>query len=229
MSVWLSRIRSLHHFFLHHLTYSLTLASALAVSIFVGRVYIARTATYAFFMWNLSLAWLPYLFSLYIVYVHKRSPQRWGYLILPALAWMLFFPNAPYIVTDLIHLEERSRVPFWYDIGFFATYVWTGLSLGVASLRVMQNVVSEYLGRAGGWLFALGIIGLSGSGIYIGRFVGWNSWDLILQPLEVLADVTLRFAHPIRNPQPFAFTMMFAALILVCYLTFGSIPHREKT
>ncbi len=146
---------------------------------------------------------------------------------MPAALWLIFLPNAPYIITDLWHLDERRPVPMWYDIGMLASFAWTGLFLAVASLNAMQNVIKDYFGRIVGWLFAFGAIGLSGLGIYLGRFLNWNSWDLIFQPHDVLGDIVARFAHPIKYSQAYGVTLLFAAFFLVCYLTFISIEHRK--
>ena len=63
-------------------------------------------------VWNLFLAWLPYLWSLWAVSIQRRQPRRWWRLLLPATLRLLFFPNAPYLVTDLIHrpIDETPRL-----------------------------------------------------------------------------------------------------------------------
>lgn len=228
MSAGFTTLQRLHRLCLRHSLYPIVLSSALTLVILLGRFYLGRTLVYGYFAWNLVLAWLPYFFGLLALYWHHRYPRRWLLLIVPVALWLVFFPNAPYVITDLVHLEERARVPIWYDIGFFVTYIWTGLFLTVVSLHTMQGIARDYVGRAGSWLFALMVIGLGGLGVYIGRYIGWNSWDFILQPFEVVADVIEQFAHPLRHPQPFGFTMMFAAFIFVCYVSYVSVPLRHK-
>jgi uncharacterized membrane protein len=106
-------------------------------------------------------------------------------------------------------------------------FAWTGLFLAVFSLRTMQTLVKSYLGAAASWLFVLGSLGLGGLGVYIGRFLRWNSWDLLLQPRSVLADVVIRLADPLNHPRTIGVTLLFAAFLLVCYLTFTIIPSPE--
>jgi len=221
-----NRLRRLHRFFLSQLFYPLVLSTALAVALFAARAYYSHRLTFVFLIWNLFLAWIPYLCSLWITSLHQRAPQRWWHLVLPSFVWLIFLPNAPYLITDLLHLNERPPVPFWFDIGFLATFAWTGCFLAIASLRAMQNVVQDLSGRWLSWLFVLPIIGLSGVGIYLGRFMNWNSWDLILRPQAVLVETIGNFAHPIRNPQPFGVTALFAAFLLVAYLMFASVQHQ---
>ncbi|MEW5721330.1 MAG: DUF1361 domain-containing protein, partial [Chloroflexota bacterium] len=190
--------------------------------------YLSHSSAYRFLVWNLWLAWIPYLFALSVTLLHQWFPRHWWLLLLPSALWLLFLPNAPYIVTDLWHLDERKPVPMWYDIGMLATFAWTGLFLAVASLNAMQRVVRDYCGRVVGWVFAFGAIGACGFGIYLGRFLNWNSWDVFFRPRSVAADIVARLAHPIQNPGAFGFTFLFAAFVLVCYLTFASVEHRQR-
>jgi uncharacterized membrane protein len=151
--------------------------------------------------------------------VYQRRP-RWGwYLLIPSLGWLLFFPNAPYIVTDFLHLQYRPPIPLWYDMGLIATFAWTGLFLAVYSLRSMQELVKAMAGSVVSWLFVLGIASLSGLGIYVGRFLGWNSWDLLLRPRAVLADMVIHLTHPLEYPATFGVSFMFALFLFICYLT----------
>jgi uncharacterized membrane protein len=227
MSNPLAFVRRAHRFNLRHLVYPLVLSSLLALALFAGRVYLSRGQTYRFLVWNLFLAWIPYLGALLIALIHARHPRAWWLLIVPGALWLLFLPNAPYLVTDLWHLDERHPVPLWYDIGMLATFAWSGIFLGVASLSAVQDVIARILGRAFSWLFALGVIGLSGFGIYLGRFLNWNSWDLFFEPQMLARDIATRLAHPFRYLQMYGVTLLFAAFMLVCYLTFKSVEHRE--
>jgi uncharacterized membrane protein len=224
-------VHRVHRFCVSQLLYPLVLASLFAGAIFAGRVYLSHSSTYRFLVWNLVLAWIPYGCSLLIALVHARWPRRWWLLLLPGALWLLFLPNAPYIVTDLWHLDwlgERKPIPLWYDLGMLATFAWTGLFLAIASLNTMQSIVRDYCGRVVSWLFVLGAMGACGWGIYLGRFLNWNSWDVFLRPHRVLADIAARFAHPIQNSGAFGFTLLFAAFMLVCYLTFASVEHRQR-
>ncbi|MBI3912763.1 MAG: DUF1361 domain-containing protein [Chloroflexi bacterium] len=227
MTNTLKTIRNTHEFFTDHLLYPLALSTALAISIYAGRVLISRQLTFFFLLWNIFLAWIPYLCALWMASLHRRAPRQGWLLILPGIAWLIFLPNAPYIVTDLLHLDERPGVPLWYDIGLLATFAWTGCFLALASLRMLQRIARDYWGRAFSWLFVCAAIGLSGIGIYLGRFLSWNTWDLILHPRHVIADVLTRFAHPFQYPQAFGVSFLFAAFLLVCYLMFASLDRRE--
>jgi len=216
----------IHRFLAGQLFYPILMSSVLAAGIFVGRVFLSDTSIiYRNLVWNLFLAWIPYIFSMVAAGFHHLFPRQWWLLALPGSAWLAFFPNAPYLLTDFLHLTERPPVPMWYDIGLLATFSWTGLFLASASLRTMQELVKAHLGWLVSWLFAAMALGLGGLGIYLGRFSRWNSWDLLNQPKEILKDVAYRFVHPFSNLTFFGFTLMFSAFLLICYLTYISV-HR---
>jgi uncharacterized membrane protein len=222
-------LRRTHRFCISHLVYPLVLSTLLGAVFLVGRFYLSRNWwTYRFLAWNLFLAWIPYLCAIAVTVLHQRYPRRWWLLVIPSGLWILFLPNAPYMVTDWWHLDERKPVPMWYDIGMLASFAWSGLFLGVASLSTMQTLVEKKLGRIMGWLFALSAIGASGFGIYLGRFLDWNSWDVFVTPHILLADIVTRLAHPLRHSQTYGFTIMFAAFMLVCYVMFKSVEQKAE-
>jgi uncharacterized membrane protein len=204
--------------------YPLALSTLLGFAFFAGRVYLTRHLTFSFLLWNLFLAWIPYLASLCVLALFQRRRTR--LLLIPAALWLIFLPNAPYMVTDLLHLGERLPVPLWYDIGLLTTFSLSGLCLMFASLRTMQAVVQKIVGTTGGWLFALAAIGLSGFGIYLGRFMNFNSWDVLTQPDDVASVIAQRMLN--FHPQTYGVTLMFGAIVFVFYLVFMSARGRME-
>jgi uncharacterized membrane protein len=160
--------------------------------------------------------------------LHRLYVKHWWPLVAPGLAWLAFFPNAPYLVTDLYHLEYRPPVPMWFDIGLILIYAFTGFFLAAASLRTMQSLVKAFLGGWVSWLFALTAIGLGGLGIYLGRFVRVNSWDLLFHPFRIAREVAAPVLNPLDNLRFFGFTLMFTAILLVFYLMFVSVNRAEE-
>ncbi len=221
-------LRQLHHFVARQALYPMLLSTGLAYGLFLGRVYLSHAETYRFLLWNLFLAWIPYASSLGTTWLHQIRPRQWWLLVLPSAIWLLFFPNAPYIITDFLHLQTRWEVPMWYDTVMIATFSWTGLFLGIFSLRAMQSLVRAFLGSILSWLFVFGVLVVSSLGIYIGRFLRWNSWDLLLHPQSVWDDVGFRLANPLVYRQTFGVTLLFAAFLVVCYLTFAAAAPGER-
>ena len=202
---------------------ALGLASGLCCAFLAVRILYLKQVAFTGLVWNLFLAWVP-LGAALATYAWRGRRGNW--LVVPACAvvWFLFFPNAPYIVTDILHLQPREGVPYWYDLIMLMAFALTGLFLGYLSLYLMQEVVRGWLGSAASWVFALVMLGLSAFGIYLGRFVRWNSWDALLEPLNTLTEAA-SIANPARNPQALAFSVTFFAFSLVCYLIVYSFTH----
>jgi uncharacterized membrane protein len=219
----------LHRFLDNQLVYPILLSTILALALYAGRVYLSRTFSHSNLVWNLFLAWIPFVCSFLAATIYSARPRDWWLLLLPGGMWLIFFPNAPYIVTDLQHLADRPRVPYWYEIIMFATFAWTGCFLAVASLRVMQTLVKNYVGWFASWFFAAVALSLGGLGIYLGRFSRWNSWDLFLRPKAILYDIASHLVDPLSNLRFFGFTLAFTAFLLVCYLMFISVRRVGDT
>jgi len=166
----------LHRFLKNQFLYPLLLSTLLAAAFFAFRVAYSGRWYYDNLPWNLFLAWVPYVCSLWAAAWYRLFPDRWWFLLVPGALWLLFFPNAPYIVTDFYHLEKRPPIPLWYDIGLIATFAWTGCFLAIASLRTMQFLVRKRASGIVSWVFVGIALGLSGVGVYLGRFERWNSW-----------------------------------------------------
>src|SRR5215467_2885756 len=122
-------------------TSSLLFATLVCGGLIVLRVAYAHNQYYSWLVWNLFLAWIPALSAL-LIYNLRRKKTRWRWLIITAcgVCWLIFFPNAPYLLTDLIHLQPRPDAPFWFDLIVLVAFAWTGLGLGVVSLVLMQEV-----------------------------------------------------------------------------------------
>ncbi len=179
--------------------------------------------------WNLFLAWLPLLSALLIYNLRKRSARHAGWLIAAcAFLWLLFFPNAPYILTDLTHLRASRGVPVWYDLILLLLCAWTGLFLGLVSLYLMQSLVRRTAGVTAGWLFVLLVLGLSGFGVYLGRFPRFNSWDVLTSPWSVAGDVADRVLHPLAHLQTFAFSALFSLMLAAVYLMLFALVHLRE-
>ncbi|HLE15204.1 MAG TPA: DUF1361 domain-containing protein [Anaerolineales bacterium] len=228
MSSLFEEISNIHRYLSRQLLYPILLSTLLAVSLYAARVFFSRAFAYDNLVWNLYLAWLPYVFALTAGLLNFMLPRSWWLLIVPGILWLAFFPNAPYILTDFLHLEDRPSIPLWYDILLLASFAWTGCFLAVASLRTMQILIKEYLGLIASWLFVAVALALGGLGIYLGRFSRWNSWDLVFQPREVLFEVASRIVNPLSNLQFYGFTFLFTAFLLVMYLTFISFRQLSE-
>jgi uncharacterized membrane protein len=199
-------------------------ASVICVSLVRFRAELTGSLHYAFLIWNLFLAWIPFIIA-YIIYV-TAIRRRWLYFVIPiiALLWLIFFPNAPYILTDFQHLSYAGgEIPIWYDVILLIWFSFTGLFLGMVSLFLMQEIVRREFGRWIGWGFVIVVAFLSTIGVYMGRFLRWNSWD-VLRNFSDMAQFTFYY---LVNPTPrsLVFAGMFVPFFLFVYLLLYTFGH----
>lgn len=206
---------------LYNVVLVLALASGFCGALALARVGLTGRAALLFLGWNLVLAWVPLLMSLLIVrrYAPGRRPSRVGSLTLGAV-WLAFFPNAPYLVTDLIHLRAHGFVLLLYDAMMVFAFALTGLCIAFLSLWLIHRLVERRLGRAGGWAFVLAVAGLTGFGVFLGRFPRWNSWDLVTRPGELFFTLAVHAQDPFAHPRAIGVTLVMAALFVIAYLMF---------
>ena len=202
----------------------LNLACAICIGLVVARVAYSDSGRHISLIWNLFLAWIPFMLSYLAHAVSWRRATL--YLIIPLIAvlWLIFFPNAPYMLTDLQDLARRSSgAPLWYDVIIVVWCSWTGMMLGVISLYLMQDIVMRTFGRTAGWLFVFVISGLSSFGIYIGRFVRLNSWDILQNPTETAQEILGLVVDPSRRLA--AFTLGYSSFFIFVFLLLYSFSH----
>jgi uncharacterized membrane protein len=227
--------RSFRHYFVRH-RYSisvfvlLNVACAMCVGLVLARVAYTDSSRHIGLVWNLFLAWIPFMLAYLAHAVSWRKAAL--YLIIPFIAflWLIFFPNAPYMLTDLQDLARRaSGAPLWYDVIIVVWCSWTGTLLGVISLYLMQDIIIRRVGRLTGWIFVFVISALSSFGVYIGRFVRLNSWDILQNPAETTQEILGIIIDPSRRLA--AFTLLYTFFFLFIFLLLYSFSHmlREQT
>jgi uncharacterized membrane protein len=167
-------------------------------------------------LWNLFLAFVPLYWS--IAFQKAMATQRRLPATLYFALWLLFLPNAPYLLTDLIHLAPRPGVPLWFVLAMLLSCAGTGTLLGYFSLANVQNTITQKSGAFMGWAVAVCSLMLCGFGIYLGRFLRWNSWDALSQPWQLARVVLQQWRDPGLHPHPFYVTVVFGGGLLLGYL-----------
>ncbi|HVZ57499.1 MAG TPA: DUF1361 domain-containing protein [Chitinophagaceae bacterium] len=174
--------------------------------------------TYLFMPWNLFLAFVPYGLSSRLASRPWMGRGRWlmaGVFLL----WLLFLPNSFYLLTDLFHLRARPGVPLWYDLALLLSFAWTGLLLGLLSLRQMQRILEIFFGTGTGKWMPVAVLVLNGLGIYIGRYLRYNSWDVIKNPVGLAGDMAHLLFHPVRNTGAWAMILCYGLLLNLLFLS----------
>ncbi|MCW1971183.1 MAG: DUF1361 domain-containing protein [Anaerolineae bacterium] len=190
--------------------------SLFVLAMLIARGVLAGRFAYYFLLWNLLLAWIPFI-SAYIVH---HLPRQSVLALFFAALWLLFFPNAPYLVTDLVHLRTVAENRFlWLDIVMMFSFAWLGAMLGFLSLWLMHDWVSRAFGWLSGWLFVVLASGAAGFGVYLGRFMRWNSWDIITEPWELASDIFAPFLAPQAHARSLGFAVLVSAMMLMGYAT----------
>lgn len=196
------------------------LAASAAVTVGVtARVVYLESLETTNLVWNLFLAWIPLVLAL-VVYDGARRGWTAGTLATVGLGWLLFLPNAPYIVTDLKYIGPDAGIPVLYDVLLFSAAAWTGLLLGLTSLYLMHGVARRFLGVVNAWAVVVGVLTLSSFGIYLGRVQRWNSWDVFTQPGALLGGATDGL-----HARPLALTVLLTSFLLATYLVFYSFAR----
>jgi uncharacterized membrane protein len=203
---------------------SLAGLSALVVGMVAVRVVYSGNSYYEALVWNLFLAWIPFVVAIHVYDSYGRGAGRVQLWTAGAL-WLVFFPNAPYIVTDYKYLRDWTGAPIWFDVVLVSAAAWCGLLLGFISLYLMQAVVRKAIGTVNAWLFALAVLALSSFGIYLGRFQRWNSWDVFTSPGRMAHNIWPHLAQPQEHPKTVAVTILFTAFLGATYLVFYSFAR----
>jgi uncharacterized membrane protein len=179
------------------------------------------------FLWNLFLAWIPFGLALLGYDRHRRGAPPVQLLALGVL-WLLFLPNAPYIVTDFRYLGDLTGKAFWYEVLLIGTAASTGLLLGFISLYLIQAIVRRFAGARYAWLFVFVSLGLSSVGVYLGRHLRWNSWDVFVRPGSLLEQLAGALVDPLAHPRPIAITIVFTSFLLASYAIFYSLARTSS-
>ncbi len=187
-----------------------------------------REASYIFLVWNLFLAWIPYLVALGISYGQRRGagwfPQGTGLLV-----WLIFLPNAPYILTDFIHFRSLPSIPFWFDVSLLFAGASTGLLLGLLSLREVHLSLKHWLPNILTWVVVLFAIGLAGFGVWLGRFQRWNSWDLVTRPHYILSDIVTTLSERHEFLHAAGISTLLSGILLVGYGILSTLLEKSSS
>ena len=196
----------------------LLLSVCFSLLMLAARVVCTHSLTSVWLSWNLFLAWLPYGLSRWM-YHHTASLRNRWVLAGLAVCWLLFIPNSFYIITDLFHLHEERNAPLWFDVLLIFSFAWNGLLMGILSVRDMEKIMQAFFTFRNEFLFLYPVMWLNALGVYIGRYLRYNSWDVIASPFSLTRDMITLLIHPIFHKQEWAMVFCFSFFMTLMYIT----------
>lgn len=170
-----------------------------------------------FLVWNLFLAYIPYAITNWLQYRPSWVESNWKFA-LAFIAWLSFVPNSFYLLTDLFHLGEVKSVPNWYHLVMLISFAWNGLLIGVVSVWQMERLLGLKFRKFSPWLFIYPIMWLNAFGVYIGRYLRFNSWDVLVDPFDLLYDIFSILLHPLQYKSAWGMVLSFSIFMTLVYM-----------
>jgi uncharacterized membrane protein len=196
----------------------LLLSCLFSVCLTAIRIVYTGELLFVWLNWNLFLAFVPYAITRFIT----RRPQ-WTEInprfILVFISWLLFIPNSFYIITDLFHLNTRLPVPLWFDLALILSFAWNGLLFGILSVRQMEKIMESKWNLSNEWLFVYPMMLLNAFGVYVGRYLRYNSWDIVSNPFQLFNDIVYLILHPIRHRFDWSMILCYSVFMTLIYIT----------
>ena len=140
------------------------------------------------------------------------------------MCWLLFFPNALYIVTDIIHLADTQAAPLWYDAVLLFVSSLTGLVLAFASVINTEKYLQTIFMKKYVTPMVVMLLFAGSFGVYLGRFERWNSWDVLHNPLSMAAEIANRFLSPFAHTKTWSVTFLLTGLYSLCWFLIKCFP-----
>jgi uncharacterized membrane protein len=191
--------------------------SGLSAGLLLCRFLAGQSTRYWYMIWNLFLGWLPIIFAWWLRnWLRRGRWSSWQGIALTAL-WLGFLPNSFYIITDFIHLKPTGEVSLLFDAVLLTTFSLNGLILGLLSVSIVHTELKKRLAEKNTFLLLLIIFLLTSFGVYLGRYLAWNTWDILINPLGILFDISDRIINPLSYPTTFTTTGIFFVLLTTLY------------
>jgi uncharacterized membrane protein len=199
-------------------------SSGFSCLLLLGRITVTGSLEYIFLPWNLFLAFIPYCITFWIT----RNPgiiENKIKLFMALAAWLLFIPNSFYIITDLVHFTHIRTAPKWFDLLLIFSFAWNGILWGVISLRRVETIIALLRGKPFSVFLVFGVMWLCAWGVYIGRFLRYNSWDVITDPFSLAGEMLDMIFHPFANEYAWGMTLCYSVFMTFIYFTIKKLSE----
>lgn len=208
-------------FFNQFKLYSVLVISLIfSVFLLMVRIKLNHSFFYLFLIWNLFLAIIPFVITSYLTLQPNIKKMK---LILWFGIWLLFLPNAPYIITDLMHLRLNPDSYLWLDILVVTSFACNGLLLFYLSVLDMKNILKTYIKKPVNDILVIALLFLSSFGVYLGRFLRYNSWEILSNPKYLILDIFNIALQPITYREAWLFTFLFGIFLNIGFWMFTQL------
>jgi len=204
---------------------AIILSCLFSLLMITARIIYTGEMMFIFLVWNLFLAYLPYALPGFLKYWPQWIENKLRFSA-AFLCWLMVLPNSFYILTDLFHLGINNAMPLWFDLALIFSFAWNGLLMGVLSIWEMEKMVKLHWKISNEWFFILPIMFLNALGIYIGRYLRFNSWDVIANPFQLAHDIIYLVIHPLRNRFDWSMIICFTFFLSIIYLTLKKLGKK---
>lgn len=190
---------------------------SLSTVLIIGRIILFNTSSLDYLFWNLFLACLPFVVSSILLFYTRRKHLSTFVFGIGMIIWLLLLPNAPYIVTDLIHIGYGHESIVLYTAVLIFTCALSGLALCMYSLHHMHDVFKTRYNERTASVVLIASMFLTSFGICFGRFMRFNSWDIFVNADIFLQQIGDVFIHPESYVHIYIITGTFFLFIFMMY------------
>ena len=199
-------------------------SSGFSCLLLLGRMIATRSLEYIFLPWNLFLAFVPYCITWWMTKNVSIIENKIKFFMVIA-AWLLFIPNSFYIITDLVHFTHIRSAPKWFDLLLIFSFAWNGILFGIISLRRVETLIALVRGKQFSVFIVFGVMWLCALGVYIGRFLRYNSWDILTDPFSLAGEILNMIIHPFVHEYAWGMTICYSVFMTFIYFTIKKLSE----
>ena len=145
--------------------------------------------------------------------LHLFAPQFILPIVPPYMPWRMFW----------VYFIGCALIAASLSIATKVGVRWSGLLFGIVSLRQMEKLFQNTFNRKLDVLFVVPVMALNSFGVFVGRYLRFNSWDVITNPLQLIHDIVYLFIHPIRNRFDWSMIICYTVLLTLIYYTIKKV------
>ena len=200
-------------------------SSMSAILLFLARSIVTGTTRFSFMAWNLVLSLLALAASVAFVYFWQLH-KKW-LSVITFVVWLFLLPNTFYMLTDFIHVQDSGDINMLFDVVLIGLFAMNGFLHGILSLLLVhKSLLKRYPPRQTACAIA-GILLASSFAVDMGRYLRWNSWDILINPNALLFDLTNTLFNPDNYHRSFLITAVFFVTSGSLYLVFWELSKLQ--